>query len=375
MNYQNKYLKYKKKYFDLQKGGVLDPAIYKTVVWKLESDDDIKKWNEILRRIRSGDDVKAFWNYGRVSISSSGLARADVESKERINPHIAIVIKQEIESLNQLYSIGDDTDLLDSIFGFVPFSVMDTDNQSYKLVLPMGLQKTPTGYGITSPEQLLKYAVRANRYQFGDWIVKPGPDGIKGLLNLLFTGIKDYLKKNIVIITRFSGLETRIEHNTALQRWSKNFPNRFKIGWGANYANFIHDRGDQTSEDANIFHDASATLLIQQGIVDTGNPTKAFEDYKYNPNKGGIFFQQKENILTIKQNDGTKLFSIKDATTFPPLTKLLMRGHSRGDGILITAWDEILITARDEIPSKNKQKILLTEEAISAIKLLNELIK
>jgi hypothetical protein len=369
MNYQNKYLKYKKKYFDLQKGGVLDPAIYKTVVWKLESEEDIRKWNDIISRIRSEPDVKAFWNYRRVSISTAGIYKAGVKSNERINPHIAIVIKQEIESLNQLYSIGKDTDLLDSIFGFVPFSVMDTDNQSYKLVLPMGLQKTPTGYGITSPEQLLQYAVRANRYQFGDWIVKPGPDGIKGLLNLLFTGIKDYIKKNIVIITRFSGTETRIEHNTALQRWSKNFPNRFKIGWGARYAHFIHDKDIELKrfEQANVQSDKKAALRIVEGIFDTVNPEKAVEDYKYNPKKGGIFFEQKENILTIKQNDGTKLFSIKDATTFPPLKSLLIPSHSGGMGILITAWDEI--------PSKTKQKILLTEEAISAIKLLNELIK
>lgn len=222
-------------------------------------------------------------------------------SPERINPHIAIVIKQNVQSLNHLFLINDDAKILDCIFGFVPFSVMNTDNQSYKLVLPMGLQKTPTGYGIKWTTDLQALAVRGNRYQpFVEWVVKPGSDGIKGLLNLLFTGIREYLKMNIVIITRFSGSETRIEHNSALQRWSKNFPNRFKIGWGANYANFIHDRKGQTTEEANIFknefQDEKTIHFIEKGIVDTGNPTKAVEDYKYKPNKGGIFFQQKENI-------------------------------------------------------------------------------
>ena len=91
MNYQNKYFKYKKKYLDLLKGG----SNFKTVVWKLDSEEDAMNWNDIIKRIGTEsptEKVRHVWRYGQNYVSSSGIYMASVSLDSRVNPHIAMVI-------------------------------------------------------------------------------------------------------------------------------------------------------------------------------------------------------------------------------------------------------------------------------------------
>jgi hypothetical protein len=131
----------KNKNKNLQKGGMSNH----TLVWKLNTDEDISKWNDILKKIGASSttrEVRESWGYGELGISTAGIVFARV-NKERVNPHVAVIVDNDINSLDELEQMGvsdGDHDLARGIYGFVPFSVIDT-NSPYKLILPMGLQK------------------------------------------------------------------------------------------------------------------------------------------------------------------------------------------------------------------------------------------
>ena len=249
--------------------GAFSSADYnlRVVIFVLNTDDRIHKWNSIVDVMLN--NPKWFGNErpDRVQgISMSGLTHAKV-GEDRVNPEVAVLTEEPGMSLDELSEFKKMEELMDWIYAFVPYSVVSSsDTPNTKLILPMGLQKTPSGFGFTRPpsekdnlkmysygphsdperEQALKYVPQA----------APVPQAFSRLLTAI-----EYRHHSVAILTRFA---SSLIHTTnpkqknyaervrdhlwydragGLKVWSRTFPGRMRVGWKTADHNKITNEG------------------------------------------------------------------------------------------------------------------------------------
>lgn len=325
---------------NLQNGINENQAEHIVHVWKIQEQPDIEKWNEIIDRLQ-----KQPWKYGRVEVPSDGISFAKFDNvMQRIDFHVAIIVKPEIQSLEKLCDIKRDEDLAMSIFAFVPFSVLNTSNKDYKLIIPFGLQKTPAGYGYHTAEDYyknIKWRSAGGRSRY-----TTTSRGVRDVLGKLLNAIKKKFPEKIAIVTRFAERESRIEKSLIMQKWSKLFPEKCRIGWGENYKNFIRKEktADDIDEDTYLFYETVPNLRESykkpvNPRYDTQDPDTAKALYDYNPGEGGITFNENSQILTMKDRDGKVLFTVEKVSEKKPLAELMtIPVFVFNQGILINVW-------------------------------------
>ena len=290
-----------------------------------------------------------------VGISDAGLNFARVD-KTRVNPEVAIISKDPQENLDYLSRMAsgqrpfDDEDkgmeyLMANLFAFLPYSVIDSDSKktpNTKLILPQGLQKTPGGYGFTTPPDfekekdrlILEPLLRKGETEVRDfrrWYA-PRDGAVRGVLQKLIGCIREKYP-DMVLLTRFASpwslfqeiqetkeyRQTLAEHiwftgAKGLKQWSRIFPKAMKIGWKSYERN--GKKMDPSIAD----------------VADLDSPPE------YDPGKGGASVDG--DRLTIYGSDGTPRFIKTNIGSDGPIERLLYPDLSSEVGTLICAFPE-----------------------------------
>jgi len=223
-------------------------------IYVLDTDDRIKKWNSIVETMLRnrkwfGNDMP-----DRVSgISMSGVEEAKV-GEDRVNPEVAVLTATTGITLATLSAMKRMSDLMKELYAFVPYSVVKSSTTpDTKLILPMGLQKTPGGFGFTAPPSernvltLYEYGPRSGpkteHYKYTPHQA-PVPRAISRLLRAV-----EAHHRPMALLTRFASslwttthprqpdyvrrVQDRLWYDRAggLKVWSRTFPGRMRVGW------------------------------------------------------------------------------------------------------------------------------------------------
>ena len=162
-------------------------------------------------------------------ISGSGLSYAGVGG--RINPEVAVVVRSPSISLDELHQkCGDMEALMHELLAFVPYSCIfpQSRDHTHTLILPMGLQKTPGGYGFKNPPDPRDVpTVVKNGYR--RYAKQPGE--ITGVLPRLLSAIKARHPK-MAVLTRFAA-QFRVPtwESMGIRQWESQFPGHLRVGW------------------------------------------------------------------------------------------------------------------------------------------------
>lgn len=333
-----------------------------TQIFLLDSKNNRAYWTAILETLNNEGNYH-WWAFGRAVISRSGLAYAD-RIEERENPEVAVVTRTG-KQLQDMATMQME-DLMSELAAFVVYSVVPGEN-GYKLILPMGLQKTPGGYGHFAPleeddtEMVVKNGIARPA-------VKPTVYAVKGVLVRLVTEIKKTHPK-MTLLTQFVRGHDYKENDPfgsspGLQQWEHCFPGTFCIGWKdfANTIDLTHQhaqnieklekriqryRSDNPEEYNKLIQKIEKTIRA----ISTKPTTKEVdflpltllskpETYLAN---GGPEYNN--GTLTIKDNKGTVLYKGKDNAIWPLKRLQLGDGGFRGGpeyflGTLICGWTD-----------------------------------
>jgi hypothetical protein len=409
-DYYNKYLAHKEKTLKKQaktlrktkkkyitKGGAVSPGTqeleHKTLIWALDTPDKINKWNKILDcinpnpKLNSNSDTNTtimsrLWGTRGMSIPLTGIDYAYVnldkeKTTTRINPHVAVVVDKSINDIHDLYAetlnnnyFNDIDEFCPSAFkllyAFVPYSVIDTSNVNYKLIMPMGLQKTPSGMNIN-------YDIGVNKLS-GQ--VKQGPKNIKDILTKLFDKIKSEFSndgKNIAILTRFALMGTILSDkentfliNKLLHKWSSIFPEHLKIGWKEyiyspielekiklsknnieKHKEDFKERKGKTDQYIDLISAETEYYNTKQEQQRNYNITFTSDEksiaktkFHYDPLEGGLSYNGIDDTLSLFSRDNNLLFTVPNVKDKMPIKRLLSSKFLSYIGLLLCGWTE-----------------------------------
>jgi hypothetical protein len=244
-----------------------------TYILTLHTEEERAKWNKLVHFML--DDPEHWWGYnGRAGkISNGGLAYATVESW-RLNPEVAIVTRGEEEyTIDDLHDMIGQPDPYKTLYrvlvAFVPYSVVHSEDpaQPTKLILPMGLQKTPGGFGFTEappdPEDTVVL-------EDGQRVFPRQPGAVGGVIQRFASAIHRR-HKCITLLTRFAfdaGLYKKVWDSRGLAQWSRAFPERLCVGW-KEYNRMYDDRPNIVQRNKRIIDRETPMLERLQHKEDT----------------------------------------------------------------------------------------------------------
>ena len=300
--------------------------------WDLSKPTEVDAWNRIIEHYLDNKDILFGPSDGRKqSISWSGLYYAHVNSNEnhlnnfRENPVVFVAINEEYENSRTVSDFISKFEnnlemLIEHLYGFLPMSVIKDDNDNDILLAPMGLQKTPAGYGFNPKNKNFwdsqSYKENEDEDDYSPPKIIPSKYSIKGFFGKLMEKVKENYP-NCCIITRFATDskfgKKNIWGSKMLTLWAKTFPSQLKIG-------FKDSKKDPT------------------GINDEKKPET------YNPGKGGLIY--KNDTLTIYNNNEIEKLKINNASTHKPIYRLLQKNSNEEDicdllGCFLTVWPKI----------------------------------
>lgn len=264
---------------------------YSCVLWNMDSEEKIQKWNEIINFYTKSDKFRLYGNFGsRIKgISTSGVNHATID-ENRTEPGVLVAIRKGFET-EDILSFEMTGLWHHHIFGFIPFSRIRVES-TVRLIVPLGLQKTPAGYG-------WYYNINTEK-NINNSTLKRRKNGI----NNFFESLMDTLKKKFPkagVITKFAthGSLKTFENNLMIKKWSNSFPGKMRVGY-------------RNSE-------------IHSGKNNRNKIESVSRMDKYRPENGGIEFNFDKNKLLFYNNDGSLLFEIPNVSSYPSLDKYLIR--------------------------------------------------
>lgn len=292
----------------------LSPPEYECVIWDMNSKGNQDIWNSMMDLyIKNGPEL--FGDVGKVQgISRGGVNYAKIDD-DRTNPAVAIALRKDYVSDNIEHFIGKvqtndgDSDFWHHhVFGFIPFSrIMDEkEKDKVRLLVPLGLQKTPAGYGWYNKVTI------DDIIRVGDaHTLRVRTNGIKNFFESLMEVVKEN-HQYAGILTRFytprstkkfrgvNYVESYFAVNHMMAKWSKMFPKHMRVGF-RNISNYGENN--------------KARIKSMENIKD------------YDPGKGGIDYNDKQ--LSFYNYDGDLLFKLNDILKYPALENYLMSKHTR----------------------------------------------
>lgn len=198
-------------------------------VLPLDTKEKKAQWQDLVAFMAA---YKNEWygHYGRVAgISGSGLVHAGVRG--RINPEVAVVVRSPSISLDELHQKrGDMKALMHELLAFVPYSCIypQRRDHTHTLILPMGLQKTPGGFGFKEPPDP-RYVPTVVKNGIGRYAKQPGE--ITGVLPRLLSAIKARHPK-MAVLTRFAERwMVPTWESGGIRQWESQFPGHLRVGW------------------------------------------------------------------------------------------------------------------------------------------------
>jgi hypothetical protein len=256
----------------------------------MDSEEKIQKWNEIINFYTSSDKFRLYGKSGRIKgISTAGVNHATID-ENRTEPGVLVAIRKGFET-EDILSFKMTGLWHHHIFGFIPFSRIRIGS-TVRLIVPLGLQKTPVGYGwyynIDSKKNINKSTL------------KTGTNGINNFFESLMGTLKEKFPK-AGVITKFAtpGSLKTFENNLMIKKWSNSFPGKMRVGY----------RNSEIHSDRNNRNKIESVLGISN----------------YNPENGGIEFNFDKNKLLFYNNDGSLLFEIPNVSSYPSLDIYLIR--------------------------------------------------
>ena len=188
------------------------------------------QWEDISNAMLANKDQWYGKHGERVSgISSSGLNYSGV--RNRINPEVAVVVRSPNISLDELHQKRRDMEaLMHELLAFVPYSCIFPKSSDYThtLILPMGLQKTPGGYGFKKPPDP-RIVPTVVKNEIARYAKQPGE--ITRVLPRLLSAIKARHPK-MAVLTRFAA-QYRVPtwESGGIRQWESQFPGHLRVGW------------------------------------------------------------------------------------------------------------------------------------------------
>jgi len=268
---------------------------YSCVLWNMDSEEKIQKWNKIIEFYRKSDKFRLYGNFGsRIKgISTSGVNHATID-ENRTEPGVLVAIRKGFET-EDILSFKMTGLWHHHIFGFIPFSRIRIGS-TIRLIVPLGLQKTPAGYG-------WYYNINTEKNIIGTTLKMSTLRRRENGINNFFESLMDTLKMRFPkagVITKFAtpdSLKT-FQNNLMVKKWSNSFPGKMRIGY----------RNSEIHSDINSSNKIESVLGISN----------------YNPENGGIEFNFSEDKLLFYNNDGSLLFEIPNVSTYPSLANYLI---------------------------------------------------
>lgn len=199
-------------------------------VLALDTQEKVSQWNDIVDAMISQKEWYGHYGERIAGIPSPGLSYANVD-EFRTNPEVALVVRSPNITLGVLHrKRGDMTALMGELLAFVPYSCIFPSSRRYThtLILPMGLQKTPGGFGFSSPPNPLTTPV-VTKEGFVRYAKQPGE--IAGVLPRLLSVIKARHPK-MAVLTRFAKRYGVAEWQSGgIRQWESQFPGHMRLGW------------------------------------------------------------------------------------------------------------------------------------------------
>lgn len=349
-----------------------------TTILKLDTDAKVAAWNEVVRHLLGTvDDM--WWG----SISWSGLANADVTDRE--SPSVCVITQSPISDVAELDALRSTEAPMGELMAFVPFSVITNKEYAHTLIVPMGLQKTPGGYGY-------------RRSFMGNVDQKRQAEPVEHVFSRMMTAISNTYNDQIVVMTRFAfktGLDAVWDSDGLSKLWNRQFPGTLRIGWRAYYAQKRETRPtpayqrclDATRAAKGAVNDYRKAAKLDHGSAwwsankDTDteyqvlratvtSAMKTEDDYEnednelyetgrvgaykllesdwpswgdppqtYNPRNGGAKYDEKTDTLTVTSSDDVVIFSA-DSVSTRNMRWLLGKNCVTLIGALVCGWTE-----------------------------------
>lgn len=263
---------------------------YSCVLWNMDSEDKIQKWNKIINFYTKSDKFRLYGNFGsRIKgISTSGVNYATID-ENRTEPGVLIAIRKGFET-EDILSFKMTGLWHHHIFGFIPFSRIRI-GRTVRLIVPLGLQKTPVGYG-------WYYNIDSEK-NIKNSTLKKRKNGINNFFESLMGTLKIAFPK-AGVITKFAthGSLKTFENNLMIKKWSNSFPGKMRVGY----------RNIEIHSDSNNRNKIASVSRMD----------------KYRPENGGIEFNFSNDKLLFYNNDSSLLFEIPNVSTYPSLANYLI---------------------------------------------------
>ena len=364
-----------------------------TKIFRLDSDNKIGKWNRVVALIKRSQRV---WFRNQTparfkGISSAGLNVAEVTPKYFNDPHVVVLLSSDLE-LADLALLETMDKLMPVLYGFVPFSVYQNAYR-HTLIVPMGLQKTPGGFGYkTEPPPEPPQSFDDDHSNLINWDTReynPTANAVGGVFKRLFSEIKTAFPVHCAL-TRFatrdtfdswdSRSESGVFHTGGIRAtWNKQYKGTFRIGWRKfEHGELVETQESKRSQRAyirktrkvkdrymsqfweeksreNPAHQAEWANLENAFDLQTERDRPKRVEIKLPPIKNqhlegtppeeyGIFDADKggaayeDDILTINDQDGITVFQLEQASKTPLKWILTSNLIDFYWGILICGW-------------------------------------
>ena len=369
MLYQQKYLKYKKKYINLKKQlGASDPQPpnvappkppktridftslnYEVKIWKLNNKTDILIWNTLIQALLEDQEATKIivrtngslpYHYNNIErigthiifrvYESSGLDFAKMNEDSistRINPIVLVAMEKDFAEGSDITTFFENykknTTNIYKIYGFLPMSRVYNDSGQVKILFPRGLQKLLAGHN----------ADIKNLFEF-----------------FMHTIENDDTLNKAIIITRFAmggRYQNNLWQSKMIRKWLETFPGRVKIGTLDNSTedSWVMPTKDCKNRESNLLSDVEKLEYENYCDYTHGylNPGKGGLKYKCddtNKNCRLIVYNEKgDEILSIDKIEGN---NIEETPVVNSILKFYEKEKKisiyQSLGILLTVW-------------------------------------
>jgi hypothetical protein len=314
--------------------------MFRSLIVKLDTPERREQWNNIIKTINRNNEWWGHYGERIRGMNKSGHNYADV-AETRVNPAVCIMTKDlpkkkhghkmnDSEVLTFLESLTKMPELMAKLMAYMPYSVVSSESPEDEtvLILPMGLQKTPGGFGWTRrPDPQYHLMEGADGKDIGKYKIQPR--AVKKVIPTFVSLLKARYPR-MVLMTRASTDSTpgaivsggagqfnngNIWKSGVVKTWERLFPGRFRLFWKAYDSEDIHVPGEEDEPDT------------------------------YDPQLGGASVV--DGNLVIDDVKGTRIFSAKIAGSKPIARMASLLGINR-IGTLITAFpDEDMGSLKD----------------------------
>lgn len=293
----------------------------------LHSESKRDQWNTICKTLKNRKNA-IFGNWSRGGTSANGLLYAEVDGT-RINPEVAYITRAPL-LLSQLYTMTAE-ELNAVLVGFVPYSVVKGDSGRV-LILPMGLQKMPNGFG-SFGEWDAERVVDLERADLGDAVTikRELPGAVKNVLGMLAKRMLEQHPESVVL-TRFASRNLKPETawtNAGLRSWEKQFsPGHFRLGWLVYRREgtiLVRTKPGTRSERKTVIHNCGPEVFGPEELKPT----------TYDPKGGGAAIE--DDTLTVTDAEGKIILQL-GVPVKGPLKNLLGPEFHTVLGSLMCAW-------------------------------------